>query len=347
MGTGDTLEGRALSTAGAVTVDGVLVYTPVGCGSAILTGPTAPVLGGAACYGIFSSAGAVSNSGVTYVTGDIGSNSSSATGFNPLYVTGKIHSIPDGSTAQCSSDLLVAYNYLNTLPYDIELLYPAQLGSNLVLTPHTYIMKGAATLTDTLYLNAEGNSSAVFVIQIQGALTTSTYSRIKLINGALAENVYWKIEGAVSINNYSVFCGTIVCNNGAFGAINTGVTLNGRALTTTGALTTTAITSVANMIPGDCAVLGIENSGLSTANEAVTIFPNPFGHTATIVMNDISQISNCELKIYDVLGQEVMKTSITGQSTTLEMSKLISGMYFYEVISNEKVIQSGKLISQQ
>ena len=45
-------------------------------------------------------------------------------------------------------------------------------------------MNGAATLTDTLFLNAQGNSNAVFVIQINGALTTSTYSNIFLMNGA-------------------------------------------------------------------------------------------------------------------------------------------------------------------
>ncbi|HXU26728.1 MAG TPA: ice-binding family protein, partial [Bacteroidia bacterium] len=106
MNTGDTLEGRALSTAGAVTLDGVLAYTPVGCGSPLLTGPTAPTLGAAGCYAIFSGSGAVSNSGVTHVTGDVGSNSGSATGFNPSFVTGTVHSIPDNSTAQCAADLL-------------------------------------------------------------------------------------------------------------------------------------------------------------------------------------------------------------------------------------------------
>src|ERR1019366_1066166 len=254
MNTNDTLEGRALSTAGAVTVDGILAYTPIGCGSPTLTGPTAPPLGTASCYAIFSTNGAVSNSGITYVTGDIGSNNGSATGYNPLFVTGTIHPIPDGSTAQCAADLLVAYNYVNALVPDIELLYPAQFGNNLVLTPHTYLMGGAATFTDSLYLNAQGNANPVFVIQINGALTTSTYSKVLLINGAQAKNVYWKIEGAVSINNYSVFNGTIICNNGALGALNTGVTLNGRALITTGALTTTAITAI---IPSVCNPAGI------------------------------------------------------------------------------------------
>jgi hypothetical protein len=345
MNTGDTLEGRALSTAGAVSVDGILAYTPIGCGSPVLTGPTAPTLGAAACYAIFSTNGAVTNSGVTYLTGDVGTNNGLTTGYNALYVTGMIHPIPDGSTAQCAADLLVAYNYINSLPYDIELLYPAQFGNNLVLTPHTYLMNAAATFTDTLYLNAQGNANAVFVIQINGALTTSTYTKVILINGTQAKNVYWKIEGAVTINNYSVFNGTIICNNGALGAINTGVVLNGRALTTTGAITTTAITAIASPIPLNCGTLNIPV--MNTSTEAITIYPNPFNSTATIVMNDAMQINNCELKMYNVLGEEVMDVMITKQSTTLQTNNLPSGIYFYAISNDNKMIQSGKLISQQ
>ncbi|MBU1719359.1 MAG: DUF3494 domain-containing protein, partial [Bacteroidetes bacterium] len=332
MNTGDTLEGRALSTAGAVTVDGILAYTPIGCGSIVLTGPVAPELGAAECYAIFSSDGAVYNSGVTHITGDIGSNSGSATGYNPLFVTGTIHPIPDGSTALAAADLLVAYNYLNSLTPEIELLYPAQFGNNLVLTPHTYLMGGAATFTDSLFLNAEGNADAVFVIQINGALTTSTYSRVILINSAQSKNVYWKIEGAVTINNYSVFCGTIVCNNGALGAINTGVDLDGRALTTNGALTTTAINSVATMIPLNCSTLDVLSA--DEANAMVTIFPNPFSSYTTISINEISQITNAELRIYNILGSEILSSGITKQLTTLNTSGLTSGMYFYKVVLN-------------
>ena len=345
IGSGDTLEGRALTTAGAVTVNGVLAYTPIGCGSPVLNGPTAPTLGGAACYAIFSSVGAVSNSGITNITGDVGSNSGSATGFNPALVTGTIHTIPDGSTAACAADLLNAYNYVNTLPYDIQLLYPAQFGNNLVLTPHTYLLNAATVFTDTLYLNAEGNVNAVFVIQINGALSTSTYSKVKLINGTQAKNVYWKIEGAVSINNYSVFCGTIICNNGALGAINTGVVLNGRALTTNGALSTTAINAIASMIPTNCATLGIQT--LSAADQTAVIYPNPFNSSATIFINDIAQMKNTELIVYNSLAEIVLNTMITKQETVIETSDLPSGIYFYKITGNNKLIQSGKLVSQK
>ena len=343
MNTGDTLEGRALSTAGAVTTDGVLAYTPVGCGSTILTGPTAPTLGAAACYAIFSSNGAVSNSGTTVITGDVGSNNGSATGYNSLDVTGTIHIIPDGSTAQCAIDLLNAYNYLNTLTTDIELLYPAQFGNNLVLTPHTYLLNAATVFTDTLYLDAQGNANAMFVLKLNGALSTSTYSKIILINGAQSKNVYWKIEGAVSINNYSIFRGTIICHNGALGAINTGVTFDGRALTTTGALTTTAVSAVATMIPSDCATAGIKS--VNGVNEVVAIYPNPF--TEFITINNISKVDKAELNIYNILGVIVMNVIINEQLTTIKTTNLTAGFYFYNVISNNKIIQSGRLVSQQ
>ena len=109
-----------------------------------------------------------------------------------------------------------------------------------MLTPHTYLLNAATTFTDTLFLNAEGNSNAVFVFKIKGALSTSTYSKVVLKNGALAKNVFWMVDGAVSINDYSIFKGTIICNNGAINLM-TGVNMEGRALSTTGALNTSAI----------------------------------------------------------------------------------------------------------
>jgi len=344
ISTRDTIEGRALSTAGAVTIDGALAYTPTGCGSPYLTGPVAPDLKTTACFTLFSADGPVSNTGVTTLTGSVGTNVGLTTGFNPLLVGGAIHPIPDGTTAQCAADLLNVYNYLNVLPDDIELLYPAQFGRNLVLTPHTYIMKAAAVFTDSLYLNAQGNANAVFIIKINGALTTSTYSKVLLINGAQAKNVYWKIEGAVSIKDYSVFCGTIICNNGALGALNTGVILNGRALTTTGALTSASITSI---MPINCSITDAPSVNADKSNAVLTVSPNPFNSFATISLNDELKNAVYDLKIYNELGQAVISTSILNPVTTLATGQLHSGIYFYKVSLNGKIVQSGKLISQQ
>jgi hypothetical protein len=82
-------------------------------------------------------------------------------------------------------------------------------------------------------------------------------------------------------------------------------------------------------------------------NETITIFPNPFGTSATITINDATQFNNFELKIYNDMGAEMMHTTITRPLTTIETGYLPSGIYFYNITSQNKLIQSGKLVSQQ
>lgn len=341
MTTNDTLEGRALSTAGAVSTDGVLVYTPVGCGSPALNGPVAPALASTECYAIFSSSGAVTNSGITNVTGDIGTNTGLTTGYNASLVNGTIHPIPDGSTAACASDLNNVYNYLNVLPHDIELLYPAQFGNNLVLTPHTYLLNAGTTLTDTLYLNAMNNANAVFVIKMNGALTTSTYARVVLINGAQARNVYWLIQGAVSINNYSVFKGTIVCNNGAID-LGSGTQLDGRALTTNGNINTSAVNVI---IPPGCVPTTTGNI-TEAGTQEITVYPNPVIPGTPLTLHFPASVTEpCTLTIQNAAGAEVMNRTVTDTITPINTGDLLSGIYFYRVIDcNGNQIGTGRFI---
>ena len=259
LGTLDTLEGRALSINGAITLNSLTAATPIGCGSPTLTGPTAPTFGAVGGYAIFSSNGPVSNGGgISYVTGDVGTNLGLTTGYNPLYVTGTIHPVPDGSTAAAAPALSTAYGQLNALPVDIILLYPAIFGHNLVLTPHTYALNAATSLTDTLYLNAQGNPAAVFVIRVNGAFSTISGAVVKLMNGTQSKNVYWQIEGAVSLGSNTIFHGNIIANNGAIDLLP-GANLTGRALSTTGAITTNGNTinapfSPSSVITSDSAV---------------------------------------------------------------------------------------------
>jgi uncharacterized repeat protein (TIGR01451 family)/gliding motility-associated-like protein len=238
MSAGDSLEGRALSINGAIGVTSIVARTPLACLAPILTGPSNPDLLSTECFVLFSAIGPVTNAGITTVTGDVGTNSGSTLGFNPLFVTGNIHPVPDAVTAQTATDFTTVYNNLNGLPYDIELLYPAQFGNNLVLTPHVYLMNSAVTFTDSLYLNAQNNPDAVFVIKVNGAFGTSTYSNVILMNGAQAKNVYWVINGAISINDYSIFNGSIISQ----GAID--------LLTGVGAVNTFAIDAI---MPTSCA----------------------------------------------------------------------------------------------
>jgi hypothetical protein len=340
INTGCEVEGRVLSTTGAINTDGVLLFTPIGCGSPFLTGPIAPYLGEAACYGIFSADGPVVNVGISSVVGHVGANVGLTIGYDPLLVTGHIHENPDASTAQAAADLLLAYNYLNGLPFDIELLYPAQFGGQLVLTPHTYVLNGATTLTDTLFLNAQGNPDAVFVIKIYGALNTITNSQVELLNEALPQNVYWVVNGAVDIADNSVFNGSII----AQGALNlyTGTIINGRVLTGIGAIGTSSIISNSDISP-DCHITNIETKLNSSSD--VVIYPNPFNNFITIDIKDASKNNFYEVKIFNNIGQEIVVTNIIQKSQTIDTQNLPSGIYFYVISNSKKIIKSGKITS--
>ncbi|RPH31847.1 MAG: T9SS C-terminal target domain-containing protein, partial [Bacteroidales bacterium] len=83
------------------------------------------------------------------------------------------------------------------------------------------------------------------------------------------------------------------------------------------------------------------------ANNVVSFFPNPFKTSINIVINETSQNKEYVLRIYNILGEKVFDTTVTKQLTTLEIGSLPQGTYIYRVIDNNKVIQTGKLITQK
>jgi len=195
----------------------------------------APALGTAADFALFTTTGAVGNVGTTYlthITGNVGSNSAPTfTGFGN--VDGVMHNI-DGSTSTCAADLLTAYTQLNTTTSNFALASP--IGNGDTLIAGVYHIPGASTILNlNLFLDAKGNANAVFIFQIDGTFSTNSNSKIKLINGALACNVFWKVEGLVSMGTGTTMRGTIIVNNAAIN-ISAGDTLEGRALSTAGAI---------------------------------------------------------------------------------------------------------------
>ncbi len=244
LGVGCTFDGRALTTVGAVSVSAL---TAVKNSSYYAKGPLAPNMQAISCSAVLASSGIVKNTGTTNVVGDIGSNSLSTSGFNQGDVVGLIHPTPDHSTSLASSDLTSLETYLNSLPYDIELIYPALFGNSQVLTPNVYLMNAAAILNDTIFLDAKGVDDAVFVIRIMGALTTNLNPQVVLVGGTQANNVFWQVDGAVTIGSGSNFNGIIVANGAII--LNNGVILNGKALSTDGHITT----KNANITSNTCA----------------------------------------------------------------------------------------------
>ena len=65
---------------------------------------------------------------------------------------------------------------------------------------------------------------------------------------------------------------------------------------------------------------------------------------ATIKLSDIK--NECELVMFNTLGKEVKRISIAVGTVLLMLDNgnLESGMYFYNLFSNDKVVAKGKII---
>ncbi len=197
----------------------------------IIISAQAPSLGSAQEFAVFTAAGAFSNDGATVVTGDIGTNVGSFTGFPPGVVIGEIH-VANMTSAQAATDVDLAYAELATQMCDSVL--GVNLGNNQTLTPNTYCTGAATTLDGILIFDAQGDPDAIFIIKIDGAFSTSTNSSVVLLNGASLCNIYWQINGAVSLGVNSDFLGNILAN-GAISLLE-GASLMGRALSRAGAI---------------------------------------------------------------------------------------------------------------
>ncbi|WP_317898067.1 immunoglobulin domain-containing protein [Aurantibacillus circumpalustris] len=189
----------------------------------------APTLGSTANFVLFSTNGPLNVISASTFTGDVGTNNGTCSGFTG--VTGVVHTM-DAATALCAADLTTLYNQLNTTA--ATLIPVPILGNNQVITAGAYSISTAASLNGTLTLDGQSNSGAVFIIQVQGAFSTNAGAVVNLINGALACNVFWKIEGAFNTGAGTLMKGTIVANNALIN-LGAGTVLQGRALTTAGA----------------------------------------------------------------------------------------------------------------
>jgi hypothetical protein len=224
--------------------------------------PTVP-LGTSANYSVLG-ASTVTNTGPSTLAQSLGLwPGTSITGFPPGLVT------PPGTTDttnaaahQGQSDLTAAY--LNAAGRPIDATTTADLGNlNLGAGVYAAPSKGAMSINGPLTLNGAGNSSSVFIFQTNSTLITGSGSSVSLINGAQACNVFWQVGSSATLGTGSVFVGNILALTSI--TVNTGVTVQGRALAQNGAVTLDDDTFVA---PG-CAISG-GGGGTTTTTTSTT-----------------------------------------------------------------------------
>ncbi|MCE9582230.1 MAG: DUF3494 domain-containing protein, partial [Planctomycetes bacterium] len=121
-----------------------------------------------------------------------------------------------------------------------SIVCPGNLGG-LTLAPGLYTNATAVKLSGTgplgiLTLDAGvAGPTAVWIFQIGTTLTTDPGTSIVLAGGALPQNIYWQVGSSATIGTTCIFKGDILSHVSI--TVNTGATIDGRALSQTAAVT--------------------------------------------------------------------------------------------------------------
>ena len=103
--------------------------------------------------------------------------------------------------------------------------------SGMTLTPGLYKWGTAVVINTGVTLSCQGNPNAVFIFQIAQTLTVGNGAIVTLSGGCQASNIFWQVGGQTTLGTTSQFSGIILCHTAI--VLNTGATLNGRALAQT------------------------------------------------------------------------------------------------------------------
>jgi len=198
------------------------------------TGLDPVALRSAAPFAVLAGSTVTNTALLSTVNGDLGvSPGTAVTGFPPGVVNGAIHA-GDPVAAQAKLDLTAAY-----LDAEGRSCSPVAVAGNLggqTLYPGLYKSTSSLEITSgDLTLDARGDADAVFIFQMASTLTTTAGRQVILSGDANARNVYWQVGSSATLGTTSVFKGNILAL--ASITLQTGATLDGRALAQTGAVT--------------------------------------------------------------------------------------------------------------
>ncbi|PKP43860.1 MAG: hypothetical protein CVT95_11665, partial [Bacteroidetes bacterium HGW-Bacteroidetes-12] len=76
----------------------------------------------------------------------------------------------------------------------------------------------------------------------------------------------------------------------------------------------------------------------------VELFPNPANEQLTIAHNLEVKNGTVSLQVMDLMGRVLLNKTINNATNQININTLASGLYFYNVLQNGNVVESGKLV---
>ena len=179
----------------------------------------------------------VTNTGPSVLGQSLGlSPGTSTTGFPPgIVLAPGTTEVANAASLQAQSDLIAAYTDAANRPVEFTLANPDLVGLTLIPGVYAGSAKSPLSLSGQLVLDGQGNNAAVFIFQTDSTLITSSGSSIALINGASECNVFWQVGSSATLATGSQFVGNVLALTSI--SVQTGATVQGRALARNGAVT--------------------------------------------------------------------------------------------------------------
>ena len=184
---------------------------------------------------------AITTSNISTIVGELGVSAgalSKITGFDALTYTkyGTDSLAPNSQRSLLAQqDVTALVGDIDPRPCDQDLTnVVGGLTGDITLHPGVTCMNSFSAdvlVNGHVYLDAEGDPNAFFIIRGNLTLTVANAAEVVLQNGAQACGVFWRISTAVTMGTTVKFVGTVVAGTAI--TMNTGSTLNGRALAQT------------------------------------------------------------------------------------------------------------------
>jgi len=328
-------------TSNGTSADPTFQAIPASTGITALTGdvttsvsPSNPYLNTAAAYAVLAKT-AVTNTGSTVLTGNLGispNNATSITGFPPGTYSGT-ENAGNAAAATALADATSAATTLQAMGPGTD-VSATDFGGHM-FTPGVYSTSSIVTWSaGDLTLNGAGT----YVFLVGTSLTMPASANVVLTGGAIADNVYFVtgttfIFGANCTVNGTILAGTAI----TFAASSV---LNGRALCYGSAGTSVTFPSAATVTipPGSG---GVEVATLATVNSDIGTY-----NWSNVTVNGkglVTAVSSNAIPVTSITGtaNEVIASSSTG-AVTLSLPQAIattsSPTFAGETITGDSII---------